>query len=100
MWGISMSNFAGSSGAMLNPSSILASKLYMDVNLVTADLFIHNNYAYIHNEDYRLFKYLKKGAEFPKYGPDEVAVDRFDKATPKTAYINVLLKGPSFMIAR
>lgn len=100
MWGISMSNFAGSSGTMLNPTSILASKLYMDVNLLTADLFVQNNYVYIHNEDYRLKNFIKKDPVFPKYGPDELAVDRYAKTDFKNAYIQVLAKGPSFMIAR
>ena len=33
--GIVSSNYAGSQGVMINPSSILNSKLYMDINLVS-----------------------------------------------------------------
>jgi hypothetical protein len=100
MWGVVNSNFAGSNGALLNPSSIVTSKLYMDINLVTADVYVENNYLYIHASDYSLTKFLKSNPEFPKYGPDEMAFDRYSDKLPKNAYINLYGKGPSFMLAR
>jgi hypothetical protein len=101
MWGVVNSNFSGSNGVLLNPSSIVTSKLYMDINLVTADIFVDNNYAYIHGEDYSLTKYLTKNPEWPKYGPDEMAFDHYTNKMPaKDAYINVFAKGPSFMLSR
>ena len=99
MWGLTTSNFAGSTGALLNPSSIVNSKLYMDINIVTADAFFSNDYAYIHNEDYSLFKFLKKNPELPKYGPDDMAFDHFTSKTNKYAYAMELIKGPSAMVA-
>lgn len=99
MWGLTTSNFAGSTGALLNPASIAGSKLYMDINLVTADAFFENNYAYIHKEDYSLFKFIGANPEFPKYGPDEMPVDHFTDKKRKYIYASELVKGPSMMLA-
>jgi hypothetical protein len=99
MWGITTSNYAGSTGALLNPSSIITSKLYMDINIATADVFIQNNYAYIHKEDYSLFQYISKSPEFPKYGPDEMPFDHYTDKKDKYVYSSELVKGPSFMIS-
>jgi hypothetical protein len=99
MWGITTSNYAGSNSALLNPSGIVTSKIYLDVNLVTSDLFFDNNYAYIHAKDYSLFRYLKRDPEWPKYGPDELPVDRYSSQIPKHGHVNLLLKGPSAMLS-
>jgi len=97
--GITTSNYAGSTGVLLNPSSIVTSKLYMDINIVTADLFFENNYAFIHAEDYSLFKFLTPNPEFPKYGPDDMPFDHFKGKNDKYFYSSELIKGPSFMLA-
>jgi hypothetical protein len=99
MWGITTSNYAGSSGALLNPCAINTSKLYMDINIATADFFFENNYAYIHKQDYQLFKFLTKSPEFPKYGPDSVPFDHYTDKTRKYIYSGEVIKGPSFMLA-
>lgn len=98
MWGLTTSNFAGSTGALLNPSSIVNSKLFLDINLVTADAFFKNNYAYIHNEDYALFSYFNKDPKFPEYGPDDMAFDHFTSKSNKFAYVSEFIKGPSAML--
>lgn len=99
MWGITMSNNAGSTGALLNPTAIVNSKLYLDINLVTADVFFENNYGYIHNEDYSLFKFITNSSTFPKYGPDEMPFDHYYGKNDKYVYSSELIKGPSFMVA-
>ena len=99
MWGITMSNYGGSTGVLINPSSIVTSKLYMDINIVTADVFFDNNYAYIHKEDYSLFKMLSSNPEFPKYGPDEMPFDHYTGKNNKYIYSSELVKGPSAMVA-
>lgn len=99
MWGITMSNNAGSTGAILNPTALITSKLYMDINIATADVFFENNYAFIHKEDYSLFKYLTKNPEFPKYGPDEMPFDHYTGKNNKYIYSSELLIGPSFMVS-
>ena len=69
MWGIAVSNYAGSNGSMINPSSIVNSKLYMDINILAADVFVDNNYVYIHGKDFSLGKYLTKNPTLPSYPP-------------------------------
>jgi hypothetical protein len=100
MWGLTTSNFSGSNGALINPSSIVGSKLYLDINLVTADIFLNNNYLNIHAEDYSLFKYLNSDPQFPEYGPDDMPFDHYTSTIPKNAYVNLFVKGPSAMLAR
>lgn len=100
MWGLVNSNFSGSNSVLINPSGIVASKLFLDINLATADIFVSNNYLYIHREDYSLFKFLKKDPVWPKYGPDDFAFDHYTSKTPKDVYVNLYVKGPSFMLAR
>ncbi len=100
MWGIVSSNFAGSNGVIINPSSLTGSKLYMDVNILTADFYAGNNYLYIHSEDFKLFNFLKKDPEFPSYDPDNSAMDYYDNTSIKSGYVNVLLRGPSFFQQR
>lgn len=99
MWGITTSNYAGSSGATLNPATLITTKLYFDLNIVTADIFFQNNYAYIHRKDYSLFKFISKSPEFPKYGEDEMPFDHYYGTNDKYIYASELIKGPSAMLA-
>ncbi|MFO7613206.1 MAG: DUF5723 family protein [Bacteroidales bacterium] len=100
MWGITTSNFAGSNGTLINPTAIITSKLYLDINLGTVDFFFNNNYAYIHKEDRSLFKYLSRNPQFPSYGEDDMPFDHYQEKNYKMLYSSQLLKGPSFMLAR
>jgi hypothetical protein len=100
MWGITTSNYAGSTGVLLNPSSIATSKLYMDINIATADIFFENNYGYIHQNDYALFNLINNNPAFPKYGPDEMPFDHYWGKNDKYIYSSEMVKGPSFMIAK
>jgi hypothetical protein len=70
----------------------------MDINIGTLDAFFENNYAFIHKQDYSLFKILQ-GGDFPKYGPDEMPFDHYTGKNDKYVYASELLKGPSFMLA-
>ena len=54
MLGIVNSNYAGSNGAMINPSSIVNSKLFMDINLISGNVFVQSNFLHMDSEDYNL----------------------------------------------
>ncbi len=99
MWGITTSNYAGSTGALLNPCAINTSKLYMDINIVTADIFFENDYAYIHRHDYSVFRLISGNTTFPKYGPDGLPFDHYTNKNPKNVYSSQLVIGPSAMIS-
>ena len=43
MLGLGFDNYNGSAGAILNPAFLTNSKVYLDVNLMTADFFTENN---------------------------------------------------------
>lgn len=98
MWGIVNSNFAGSNGTRLNPSSISTSKLYQDVNILTADIFADNNYLYIHGGDYSVGKLWNN--EFPVYEPEGNNFDWYRKNDLKNVYLQIYGKGPSFFQTR
>jgi hypothetical protein len=100
MLGIVNSNYAGSVGSIINPSSIVNSKLYMDINLITADIFAQNNYLYIHAKDYKLLQFLKRDAEFPMYGKDNQAFDHYTDNKLKHVFSNVRFIGPSAMVIK
>lgn len=95
--GISMSNYAGSQGIVLNPSSILNSKLYMDINLLSINLSGQNNYLYIPAKDYSLghmFRQLKKANNDEE--PDMLE-QSYDHGRDAHGFINASVYGPSVM---
>ncbi len=98
MWGIVNSNYAGSAGLTINPSSLVNSKLYMDIHLLSGDIFVENNYMYIHREDYKLFEILRGNT--PTYGKNNNTFDRFINTELKNAYMNIRMQGPSFMLVK
>ncbi len=98
MLGLINSNYSGSNSVLINPSAILSSKLYADVNIVTANIFADNNFLYIHKEDYNLGLFLKKGAEFPEYGDDNQSFDYYKNIKLKRFYTNLRVVGPSAFV--
>ncbi|MDZ7741736.1 MAG: DUF5723 family protein [Bacteroidota bacterium] len=98
MWGVTESNFSGSNSSLINPSLLNSSKIYMDFNLLTGDVFVQNNFAYIPANDFRPAQYLKEGYEFPTYGPDDQSFKRVDNTKLKSVISSVRLKGPSAML--
>lgn len=49
-FGISNSNYAGLNGVWLNPSSLVDSRVFIDVHFAGVGGFLHNNYVYLPNE--------------------------------------------------
>ncbi len=100
MLGIINSNYAGSAGISINPSNLVNSRLYLDINLLTADIFAENNFLYIHKDDWGLFKVFGPNGVIPKYGENDVLFDRMRSDNMKNFFINLRVQGPSFMIAK
>ena len=80
MWGISNSNFAGVMGMSLNPATIVAAPYTMEINAISGDLFMQNNYVY-----------LRKG---------NLETSDFYTTPDKKGYLAANLKGPSIIINR
>ncbi|MFC2106922.1 DUF5723 family protein [Bacteroidota bacterium] len=100
MLGIVNSNYAGSAGISINPSNLVNSRLYLDINLVSADIFAENNYLYIKKEDWGLFKVFGPNGIVPKYGENEILFNRRRNDKLKNIFLNFRIQGPSFMISK
>ena len=77
MWGVVNSNYAGINSSLINPANLLHSKLYLDINIVTADFFFENNALYIHKGDYKPFAFLRSDDNLPEYGIDDLPFDYY-----------------------
>jgi hypothetical protein len=100
MWGIVSSNYAGTNSTLINPAFLVNSKLYQDINILTGDIFFENNAFNINKSDFRPLDFIGPDATFPSYGEDGYVVDIYDNKDLKFAYVNLHLRGPSFMQVR
>ncbi len=102
MLGIISSNYTGVNGVLINPSSLHNSKLYLDINIIGADVFHQNNYLYIAAEEYNFTNFFKNDFNFPTHPTDNGAGDRplysIDNTSDKDAYSQVRVIGPSAML--
>ncbi|HLN53257.1 MAG TPA: DUF5723 family protein [Lentimicrobium sp.] len=94
MVGISNTKYNAIHGAILNPALPVLSPFYLDINIITAHVFIQNNFIYIKKEEDKFNRFLKGEVE----SPDNKFY--YDYYTPdlKHAYTNFRLLGPSFTI--
>ncbi|MBC8321850.1 MAG: hypothetical protein H8E34_14155 [Bacteroidetes bacterium] len=96
--GVILGNYRGTSGLMINPAGMTTNKVYLDINLATANVFIRNNFAYLPKEDFIIWDALKKGYEFPTYGPYNKNVIYYQNQNHKNAAISAKVLGPSAML--
>jgi hypothetical protein len=102
MLGFVNSNYSGSQGLAINPSSMANSKLRGDISLFTFNSFVNNNYFYLPAGEASFFKVITGKFEFPyfdkPYGEGERNVPSYylDKAD-KNFYVNTKVMGPSLM---
>lgn len=100
--GIVNGNYAGSNGAMINPSSMANTKLKSDINLLSVSAFVENNYLYFPSRESSIIKLFNGVYDFhfiPKpYGTGERKVYAYyqDKSN-KNIFVNARLTGPSVM---
>lgn len=98
MFGIVNSNFAGTSGLYINPSSMQNSKYWLDINILTLDVFADNNYAYLPREDFKLFDLLKEDFSLPTYGAYETPALNKTNKSYRSLYLSERINLPSFML--
>jgi hypothetical protein len=102
MYGNTLGNYSGVNAAILNPSSILNSRSYLDIQLVGADIFLENNYLYISKNDYKFSNFFKSGYEWPmhaeEYGVESRALYFYNNTNLKKAYNQQWLLGPGIML--
>ncbi len=99
MFGVSTSTKSDIVGLFLSPTATVTSPNYMGINFLSLDVFAENNYLYLAKEEYKFSRFFNPNNPFPTHGEnDQVAYDNFT-ATPKQAYINARVIGPSFFIS-
>lgn len=98
MLGIKSSNYSGVLGISLNPSSMHASKLYMDFNLVSVNSAVGNDYMYIGIQQFR--DYLFRDKEPVYYTSDgekrNFTIYRNDES--KYGNVGARINGPGAMM--
>lgn len=107
MQGYINSNYAGITGAPLNPTSILNSRYFFDLNLIGLHLNLDNNYIYLAKDEYKFTRFLSPNAEFPEHQvrvsqtrfENRVYYDHFNESL-KRAYGQVKVIGPGVMYNR
>ena len=102
MLGVISGNYAGVNSTLINPSLIHNSKLYLDVNLLTADVFHQNNYLYIARDEYKFINFFKNDYTYPTHPLDNGSGDRplytNDNTSNKHSYSQLRVIGPSAML--
>jgi hypothetical protein len=97
MAGVISGNYAGVNSIYLNPAFMIDSKVYLDINFISADVFLHNNYLYLPKEDFSFFNFFDKDHEFKKYGYNELLVDMYNNSKSKDIFSQLRINGPSIM---
>jgi len=100
MLGLVNSNYAGVNSQKLNPSLLLNNKIYLDINIFSLDVFLENNYLFIHKDDYSFLEFFGKNPQFPTYGEDATPFDHYWDDKRKYVYQDINVIGPSMMMAR
>ncbi len=95
MLGISHSNYGGTNNLALNPSTIVNPYLKWDVNILTVGLHIDNNYLYVPNSN--VIRLMKPREDTNTDNPNGNFYQRFLNNRHKQGYLNLIVKGPSFM---
>ncbi len=97
MLGLGFDNYNGSAGAMLNPAFLTNSKVYLDVNLITADIFTENNIGYI-GKDSTGFWDLVRMARTSASRNSNVYLVAYENHNTKNFAVISRVQGPSVMV--
>jgi len=102
MFGVTLGNYSGVNGLELNPSSMLGSKTYLDVNLLAADVFFQNNFVYMDKTQYKLSNFFTSGFVLPshpeQYGSEFRNFYIYDNNHVRDASMQLRLNGPGAML--
>lgn len=96
MYGLSVSNFNGINGVHFNPTASVNSKVYLDVNLLTAGLSAENNFVFYHNQDFRFVNLLKRSPLLPSAEVRGEGLDYTTQHDNVSGFYQSQIIGPSF----
>ena len=102
MLGTSLGNYSGINGIQLNPSALLNSKSYIDIQLLGAVVFLDNNALYISRKDYGFTRFFTPGYRLPSHKESFGTGDRYlylyNTTRSKNAFQNLRITGPGAML--
>jgi len=93
MWGISNSNYAGTMGIYLNPSTIVAAPYRYDFNLFALDAFVENNYMYMPAK----YKVVPRAIEGDTANQKNATMESYNPSTIH-GFVHAFIVGPSVVI--
>lgn len=96
--GIGQSTYSGINGVRLNPSGLVNSRIFYDVNLVSGDIFLENNFLFIHREDFNFFNFLKRDPVLPSTEVRGEGLDYRQGQEFIYAFQQTDVRGPAFSI--
>ncbi len=97
MLGVTLGNYSGVTSLMVNPAMIANTRYYLDINLVSADFFFKNNFAYIPGSDITIYKIIRDPNSIPTYEPRGLNFKYYDNKDLKFTTISSKIMGPSAM---
>jgi len=102
MLGATLGNYSGVNGIQLNPGSMAGSKPYLDINLLSLDVFVQNNFLYMDKNEYHLTSFFKSGVEFPshleQYGTEFRNFYTYSNKNVRDVYAQLRINGPGAML--
>lgn len=98
MWGVVNSNYAGINSNLINPAGMVDSKYWLDINIVTLDVFGENNSLYVPHEELYFMEILTPVVDFGDETP--VLKDSYDRQRNLHANFSTRLELPSFMLCK
>ena len=91
--GLAQSNYIPTNSVFLNPSSIVDSKAYLDVNVLSASTYLYSGPLYLNGNDFKITQIFGGGnmnVPEPTYQSGK---------RENNAYSDVMLQGPSFTLS-
>jgi len=102
MLGMTIGDYAGIHAGLINPAGLYHSRYYLDINLVSAGIFLENNYLYQSAKDYSFRNFFKSGYSFPMHTSEYAIGERpfytFDSPGDKFTHTQVRIIGPSVLL--
>ena len=98
MLGIKNSNYAGVLGVSLNPSSMHASKLYLDFNLFSVNSAVGNNYMFIGAQEFKDFIFRQKEPIYYTSEGESRNFDIYRNDEFKSGNVGAKIYGPGAMM--
>jgi hypothetical protein len=94
--GLINDNYAGVSSMLINPAYIADSKIWLDINFLTTDTYVENNFLYIPAKDFQFKNFFYLDADW-KGDDDKLFSDYYSKNRKWNLYAQEFIQLPSAM---